>query len=108
MAANPSLIERLLRAQGALVLGLRDRRGSKILTQRTQRKSLEFQRCPLKPSLPCHFAFGGGHGTNGIHFEEAKVVPSGRLLTAPDKRQDYGEDQLQPSRVGRCRGSHQP
>ncbi len=28
---------------------------------------------------------------HGISFEEARVIFSSRLLTAPDKRQDYGE-----------------
>ena len=28
---------------------------------------------------------------HGISFEEASVIFSGLLLTAPDKRQDYGE-----------------
>lgn len=50
---------------------------------------------------------------HGISFEEASVIFSDPLLTAPDKRQDYGEKRFisygQPSRVGRCcRGSHQP
>lgn len=55
---------------------------------------------------------------HGISFEEAKVIFSGLLLTAPDKRQDYGEQRLisygqlsesivvvvvHPSRSGRIR-----
>ena len=86
--ANPSLIGRLLEGVGSagLQLGLRDQRGSKILTQRTYRTGTP--KMSSQPSLPCYFAAKGGHGTNSIYFEEASVIFSGLLLTAPDKRQD--------------------
>ena len=74
-----------------LQLGLRDQRGSKILTQRTYRKPLELQRCPLNL---LYRATLRRRRTNSIYFEEASVIFSGLLLTAPDKRQDCGERRL--------------
>ena len=62
-----------------------------------------------QPFFTVPLCSGGGHGTNGIHFEEASVIFSGLLLTAPDERQDYGEKRLRTTqRVGRRRDSHQP
>ena len=88
MAANPSLIER---GVGSTGLGPKGQARQQDSDATDSKEVTGTPKMSSQTSLPCHFAFGGGQGTNGSHSEEAGAIFSGRLLTAPDKRQDYGE-----------------